>query len=83
MDTQPNYQERPTQENIVLKILKENQGRWVDGMLFLNLDRPITQYHARIWGLQKKGYQIEGQFIEGKNWKEYRLNLEPKQAQLL
>lgn len=72
-----NYQYKPTQEERILKILKETRGNWVDGMVFLRLDPPITQYHARIWGLQRKGHIIEGRFILGKNWKEYRL-LEPK-----
>ena len=68
-----NYIERPTQENRILDILKAANGGWVDGMYFLNLDFPITQYHARIWALQKKGYIIEGRFVTNKNWKEYRL----------
>lgn len=63
--------ERPTQENRILEILE--RGGWVDGMTFLRLDSPITQYHARIFSLQEKGYEIEGRFIEGKNWKEYKL----------
>jgi hypothetical protein len=67
------YQKRPTQEQRILKILEHYNGGWVDGMQFLNLDKPITQYHARIWGLQKQGYKIEGRFIQGKNYKEYRL----------
>jgi len=67
------YQHKPTQEVRILKILQEARGNWVDGMTFLRLNPPITQYHARIWGLQKKGYIIEGRFISDKNWKEYRL----------
>ena len=82
MDTQTGYQHRPKQEDRILTILTMANG-WVDGMTFLNLESPITQYHARIWGLQKKGYQIEGRFVEGKNWKEYKLVLEPKQESLL
>lgn len=66
------YQEDLTQEERVLKMLK-NWGGWVSGMDFLHIEKPITQYHARIWGLQKKGYKIEGRFIAGKNYKEYRL----------
>ena len=67
------YIEKPTQEKRILRILKNANGEWVDGMLFLGLPRPITQYHARIWGLQKKSHTIEGRFVVGKNWKEYRL----------
>jgi len=67
------YIEDLTQEQTILKILKFAKPKWVDGMTFLNLPSPITQYHARIWGLQQKGFEIEGRFIKGKNWKEYRL----------
>lgn len=66
------YQHRPKQEDRILEILKNARG-WTDGMVFLNLEHPIVQYHARIFGLQKRGYKIEGRFIEGKNWKEYKL----------
>jgi len=65
------YIEKPTQEKRVLKILQD--GGWIDGMVFLSLDSPITQSKARMFGLKKKGYDIEGRFIAGKNWKEYRL----------
>jgi len=67
------YIKNPTQEEIVLSILKYAKPKWVDGMSFLRLQKPITQYHARIWGLQQKGFEIEGRFIKGKSWKEYRL----------
>ena len=76
------YQEKPTQEQRILTILKDTDD-WVDGMLFLRMNPPITQYHARIWGLQKKGYRIIGRFIQGKNWKEYKLEgFEKKQLTL-
>lgn len=67
------YKENITQEDRILTILKDAKGGYVDGMSFLRLKSPITQYHARIWGLQKKGFEIEGRYIQGKNWKEYRL----------
>lgn len=73
MIEQTGYIEKPTQENRVLKILQDADGKWVDGMTFLHLIPAITQYHARIFGLQEKGHKIEGRFIEGKNWKEYRI----------
>ena len=69
------YKTRPTQEQRILQVLKNADGNWVDGMFFLRLAPPITQYHARIWGLQRKGHTIEGRFISGKNWKEYRLKV--------
>lgn len=67
------YIENLTQEERILKILTKARGKYIDGMTFLHLDRPITQYHARIWGLQQKGFQVEGRRIAGKNWNEYRL----------
>jgi hypothetical protein len=57
----------------VLEILQNSNGKWTDGMTFLRLDHPITQYHARIFELQEQGYNIESRFIEGKNWKEYKI----------
>ena len=64
------YIKKPTQEERILEILMGTDGGWVDGMLFLRMENPITQYHALRWGLQKRGYEIEGRFVRGKNWKE-------------
>ena len=61
-----------TQKNRVLEILQSARG-WIDGMSFLRLDSPITQFHARIFELQEEGHKIQGRFIEGKSWKEYQL----------
>lgn len=57
----------------VLKILENANGQYVDGMIFYNLDHPITQAGARMFELKEMGYKIESRFIEGKNWKEYKL----------
>ena len=65
-----------TQRERVLERLRD--GGWIDGMEFLRTYPPITQFHARIWELQQLGYAIEGEFIEGKNWKQYRLIAEPQ-----
>lgn len=77
-----NYIEKPTQETRILKIFKEARGQWVDGMIFLRLERPITQYHARIWGLEQRGYKFDNSLVEGKNWKKYRLIEQPVQQKL-
>lgn len=74
--------EKPTQKQTVFQILKNADGEWVDGMTFLSLTKPITQYHTRIWELQKDGHNIEGRFIKNRNWKEYRLRTEPVQDQM-
>ena len=71
-----------TQRERVLKTLREADGGWVDGMIFLNGNPPITQFHARIWELQREGYRIISRTISGKNWKEYMIIVEPKQQRL-
>ena len=72
---------KPTQCERMLKVFKDAQGGWVDGMFFLS-DMRITQYHARIFELQEEGYEIKGQPIPGKNWKEYRLLSNPQPLKL-
>ena len=73
-DRRAGLQNRPTQCGRVLKILIDANGNWVDGMTFLRLERPITQFHARIFELENEHrYKIESRFVENRNWKEYRL----------
>lgn len=63
----------PSQEQKILNVLKEAQGNWVSGQKFLN-EMLISQYHARIFNLQKKGYLIEGsEKFNDQNFKSYRL----------
>jgi len=73
---------KPTQCQRVLEILTNADGEWVDGTIFLNLEKPILQYHARIFELQRDGHKIENDWVAGKNWKKYRIILEPQQNQL-
>ena len=68
-----NNVQKPTQRERILTILKDAQGQWVDGMIFLQIFPPITQFHARIFELQRLGYRIENEFVPGKNWKQYKL----------
>ena len=49
---------KPTQESRVLEVLTNAKGDWVNGRYFLHT-MFLSQYHARIFGLQKKGYPIE------------------------
>jgi hypothetical protein len=67
------YIDKPTQEKRILKLLEDANGEWVDGQRIFLHQEYISQYHARIWNLQKQGYAIEGRFIKDGNWKEYRL----------
>lgn len=65
------------QKRRVADIFRAANGQWVDGMMFFRLDRPITQYHTRIWELEQEGFVFDSRFIEGKNWKEYKLMVDP------
>jgi len=66
-----------TQKEIVLDTLRDAKGEWISGMDFLRMVPAITQFHARIWELQREGYKIEGKYINDNNWKYYRLISEP------
>lgn len=72
-----------TQKERILDALREAKGEWVSGMDFLKMVPAITQFHARIWELQKQGYEIEGRFINDNNWKYYRLVSEPQTVSLV
>lgn len=67
------FLEKPTQEQKVLKVLQDANGAWVSGEYFLH-NMYLSQYHARIWGLQKKGYKIEASiFTSEHGFKSYRI----------
>jgi hypothetical protein len=62
-----------TQEDRVLEALEAAGGAWVDGEYFLR-ELYLSQYHARIHGLQHKGYNIEASdFVNEHGFKSYRL----------
>jgi biotin operon repressor len=66
-----------TQEQRVLKTLEDAGGAWVSGQHFLNAMR-LSQYHARIWALQRKGVPIEASpFTDDYGFKSYRLMAVP------
>lgn len=68
-----NYIEKPTQEQRILEVLEKNIGKWVSGEYFLH-QMYLSQYHARIWGLQKKGHRIEASdFVSEHGFKSYKL----------
>lgn len=48
---------KPTQEQRILKVLEDNLGKFVSGRYFLQT-MMISQFHARIFSLQEKGYKI-------------------------
>ncbi len=64
---------KPTQCEKVLAKLEEANGEWVNGRVFLH-EMYLSQYHARIWELQKKGYKIEASEESDEfGFKSYRL----------
>ena len=65
--------EKPTQCQKVLDALLEANGKWVSGQHFLRT-LFLSQYHARIWELQRKGYRIEAsEGVDEDGFKSYRL----------
>jgi hypothetical protein len=74
---------KPTQEEKILDALEAATGAWVDGEYFLR-GLYLSQYHARIHALQRKGYEIEASdFTNEHGFKSYRLKLkEPRQLEL-
>jgi len=65
-------------EEILYRLLrgKENNinGGWVDGQTEFLHNMYISQYHARIWELEKEGYLIESRVVGWHNWKEYKIS---------
>jgi hypothetical protein len=53
-----NLIKNPTQCERILKVLQDANGGWVNGRYFVQT-MLLSQYHARIWELQRKGYDIE------------------------
>lgn len=80
MQTQEKLKPNPTQCERVLKVLEDAEGGWVNGRHFLHT-MMLSQYHARIHELQKKGYQIEAsEFKDEYGFVSYRLI--PKEGQV-
>ena len=75
---------KQTQCEKVLDVLMAHRGEWVSGQFFLRT-LFLSQYHARIFELQRRGHKIEASsFIDGHGFKSYKLLLpEPKQEILL
>jgi hypothetical protein len=66
-------EENKTQEEKVLDVLIAANCEWVNGRRFLR-ELYLSQYHARIFGLQKKGHVIEASpFKDEFGFKSYRL----------
>lgn len=71
---------KPTQESRILEVLQKQQGEWVNGQYFVRT-MMITQYHARIFSLQRKGYKvIASTFTDIHGFKSYKLSLEDGQT---
>lgn len=74
--------QKPSQEQKILKVLEDAQGSWIKGTYFLHVMK-LSQFHARIHQLQKRGYRIEASEERDEyNFKSYRILSEDKQLQL-
>lgn len=73
---------KPTQCQKVLKALQDAEGEWINGRYFLR-ELYLSQYHARIWELQRKGYDIEAS-EETDEWgfKSYRIKQKVGQLEM-
>jgi len=70
-----------TQREKVLDALQAHIGEWISGQFFLR-NLYLSQYHARIFELQREGYKIEASdFVDDFGFKSYRLL--PEQLTLL
>lgn len=66
---------KATQKEKVLTALEDAVGDWVSGRYFIQ-NLLLSQFHARIFELQKEGYEIEASgFVDEYNFKSYRLPL--------
>lgn len=64
-------EKKQTQCDKVLKVLE--RGGWVSGDYFLR-ELYLSQYHARIFELQRKGYNIiSSQEVNERGFKSYKL----------
>lgn len=64
----------------ILKKLEDANGQWVSGRIFLH-EMYLSQYHARIWELQKRGYKIEASsFVCKYGFRSYRM-VAPRSSQ--
>lgn len=73
MSTLEKEKPNKTQEEKVLEALESARGAWVNGEYFLH-GLYLSQFHARIHALQKKGYRIEASdFTNEHGFKSYRL----------
>jgi hypothetical protein len=73
---------KPTQAQRILEVLTNANGQWVSGSYMLHT-MLLSQYHARIWSLQKEGHKIEASdFTDKFGFKFYRIKQEGVQTSL-
>lgn len=64
---------KPKQTDRILKALRDAEGEWVNGRYFLQT-MLLSQYHARVYELQRLGYNIEASdFTDEYGFKSYKL----------
>lgn len=66
------------QSEKILTVMKQRKGEWINGRYFLQ-NMMISQYHARIFDLQRQGHVIEpSESTDEFGFKSYRLVQEKK-----
>lgn len=71
----------PTQKERILEILRQAKGEWVCGQYFNDPPVRISQFHTRIFELQRLGYVIESStFTNQYGFKSYKLISEPSKT---
>ncbi len=69
---------KPTQCQRLLNALRQIKGGWINGRYFKD-QLMMSQYHARIWELEKEGYVIEHSKTRDEfGFHSYRLMGEPE-----
>lgn len=69
---------KPTQATRILAVLQHAKGKWVNGRKFVQ-EMLITQFHSRIFELERQGYRIEhSEFRDAHGFVSYRLLSTPK-----
>ncbi len=59
----------------MIDVFRAANGGWVDGMRFEEMR--MTQFHAVMFKLERRGFVFDRRLKAGCNWKEYRLVSEP------
>ena len=73
---------KENQKTRILNTLKAAGRNWVDGQKVFLHGMYISQYHRCLKELKEDGHVIEGRWVAGENWKEYRIKPRAEQKEL-